>query len=354
MAIPEPAGPLWAAVKAVHDPWPADDEGVAAEVSGAWRSGNTVLARGAEGAIRAGEASLAAWRDAAGEQFHGRVGTFAADLGRLQQNVAGRSTHADYYGAELASAKNAIVDAIARNENAYAQLNDPQLGAAGPAMRTAFVAQIATSLQAMIAEKAAALRAYPADPLPAALFAGNQPTQAPDKINRPLSQAEVDIARQVFGQSLDLGLIRVTDDGPVADLAGVDGRPRATPGLISFPPGTLSGNPNNPDFQETLVHELTHQWQYQHGAGVAFDLLPDGVDGEYDYGDANGLKAALADGKPFLEFTYEQQGQIVQDYYCLNRSGPLPPDSPYLEYIRQVRSAYANFDIIHGPFPGPL
>src|SRR5688572_26080739 len=80
VGIPEPAGPLWAAVKAVYNPWPADDEGAAAEVSGAWRSANTVLAQGTEGAARAGAASLAAWRDAAGEQFHGRVGTFAADL----------------------------------------------------------------------------------------------------------------------------------------------------------------------------------------------------------------------------------------------------------------------------------
>lgn len=354
MGIPEPAGPLWAAVKAVYDPWPADDEGAAAEVAGAWRSGNTVLAQGAAEATRAGDASLAAWRDAAGEQFHSRVGTFAADLGRLQQNVAGRAAQADYYSAELASAKKAIVDTVAKNENAYAQLNNPQLGAAAPAMRTAFVTQIATSLQAMIAEKAAALRAYPADALPAAQFAGDQPAPGPEKINRPLTQAEAAIAREVFGESLDLGPIRITDDGPVADLAGLDGRPRATPGLISFPPGTLSGNVNTPYFRETLVHELTHQWQYQHGATVAFDLLPDALDGEYDYGDVEGLSAALAEGKPFLEFTYEQQGAIVQDYYRLNTSGQIPPGSPYLEYIRQVQAAYPNFDIIHGLFDGPL
>ena len=177
MAIPEPAGPLWDAVKAVYDPWPADDEAVAAELSGAWRSGGTVLAQGAQEAARAGEVSLAAWPDAAGAQFHGRVGRFAADMGMLEQSVAGRAAHADYYGAELASAKNAIVDTIARNEAGFAEFDNPQLGAAAPAMRAAFVAEIATCLQAMIGEKAAALRAYPADgPLPAAAYqavAGN-------------------------------------------------------------------------------------------------------------------------------------------------------------------------------------
>ncbi|MDG4831819.1 hypothetical protein O7627_21295 [Solwaraspora sp. WMMD1047] len=343
MGIPEPTGSLWAAVKAVYDPWPADDEVDAAEVAGAWRTGGTVLGEGANRAGQAGDASLAAWPDLAGEEFHGRVGTFAADTGRLQQYVANRAAHAEYYGAELTAVKNAIINTIAQNENTW--LNDPQLAAGGPAARTAFATQIATSLQAMVAERAAALRAYPVDsPGAAPLAAG----QEPPPIRRGLTPAEIAIARRVFGDSLDLSLIMVTDDGLLADL---DDRARATPGWVTFPAGTLSQDTNNLNFQHWLIHELTHQWQYQHGANI-LNLLPHAIVGNYDYGGPAGLAQAAAEGRGFLSFNYEQQGDIVADYYALSRRGELPADSPYLQYVNYVRSVPPGEQVIYGFPPG--
>jgi hypothetical protein len=339
MGIAEPTGPLWAAVKAVYDPWPADDEAVAAQVAGAWRNGGTVLGQGADQTTQAGDASLAAWPDVAGEEFHGRVGTFAADTGRLQQYVANRAAHAEYYGAELAAVKNAIVNTIAQNEATW--LNDPQLAAGGPAARNAFAAQIATSLQAMVAERAAALRAYPVDSPGAAPLA---PGQEPPPIRRGLTPAEIAIASRVFGNSLDLSQITITDDGLLADL---DRNARATPGLVTFPAGTLSQNTNTLRFERWLIHELTHQWQYQHGAEIT-NLLPAAIAGSYDYGGPEGLAQAAAEGRSFLSFSTEQQGDIIADYYIRSRDEELPEGDPYLQYANYVRSQPVGKDLYLG------
>jgi hypothetical protein len=326
MAIAEPAGPLWTAVKAIYDAWPVDDEAVAGNVAGAWRTGGDALAQGAEETTQAGAASLAAWRDAAGTQFHDRVGTLAANAGGLRQNMANRAAYAEYYGTELASAKSAIVDTIARNEAAY-----QQLGATAPGQQKAFATEVAVSLQQMIAGKAAALRAYQGESPPVSTVAGG--------VDRGLSQAELEIARQVFGNSLDLKAVRLTDGG------FNDGKARVLDNTIYFPPGELD-NTKNARFRGWLVHELTHVWQYQHGANVT-DLLPDAVFGNYDYGGTVGLDQ----GKAFTDFGTEQQADILRDYYRYSTQGLIDSSSSYQKYVDYVRSVPPYEDVLGGSSP---
>ena len=161
MGIPEPSSPLWAAVKAIHDSWPPDDEVVARDVGGVWRRGGDVVAQGASDTARASGDALVAWRDAVGMAFHGRVGEYTRTVSQVHQQTLALATRGEHYAGELESAKNAITSTIAANEDTYALLGNPMLGALAPALQTTFATAIATHLQGMIAEKAAALRANP-------------------------------------------------------------------------------------------------------------------------------------------------------------------------------------------------
>jgi len=77
---------------------------------------------------------------------------------------------------------------------------------------------------------------------------------------------------------------------------------------------------------EDLVHELAHVWQFQKRLWFGRQGIPQLVrwlnqqvtnrTGIYNYGGEKGLELALAEGKTFLDFNFEQQASIVQDYYA--------------------------------------
>jgi type VI secretion system secreted protein VgrG len=213
----------------------------------------------------------------------------------------------------------------------------------------------------MIAAKAAALRAYPAAAAPVSAFAGNQVAEPPD-VNRGLTPEELDIARSVFGDTLDLTQITLSDGGGVSgNLADLDDNARTVGDGVIFPAGTLTRAANDAQFRENvfkplLVHELAHVWQYQHGADVS-TLLPTALAGGvfkhvYDFGD---LGQAKAEGKPFLQFNYEQQANIVSAYYAMNRTaGITDPENPYRHYIDQVRRVPRGEQVIYPPPPTPI
>ena len=100
---------------------------------------------------------------------------------------------------------------------------------------------------------------------------------------------------------------------------------RTLPDHIYFETGVLQR-----DFS-ILIHELGHVWQYQKGASV-LGLACSAIDGDYDYGGEQGLRDGLAHGKAFWDFGYEEQAQILQDYYRASNTAAFDP------YIRSVRN----------------
>jgi hypothetical protein len=255
---------------------------------------------------------------------------FSILLSFIQPHVGTLAARGEHYSRELASAKNAITTTIARNENTYALLGNPLLGAVGPALRNAFATNIATALRSMIAEKAAGLRANPDGPAPSAVRLAASTEQA--NVDRGLTPEEIAIARSVFGDSLDVSQLRVAEGGPL----GAGGYARTLPGLITFPAGTLSSPP--PNFDSWLVHELTHVWQYQRGHTVEA-LLPPAIAGNpaYAYGDVQGLREAHAQGRTFDQFNTEQQADIVADYYATRKTGG--DTSAYEPFVSRVRDS---------------
>jgi hypothetical protein len=130
---------------------------------------------------------------------------------------------------------------------------------------------------------------------------------------RKLSEHEVDVAKGIFGDSLNYDLIRI--DGGAFIGPKSTNRP-----YTSF--HTINSWGDLKD-DSVLIHELTHIWQYEHDGSI---YMPDaliaqkspgitpGTDG-YDYGGVETLKAHWNDGLGF--FNYEAQAHIIEDFYKL-------------------------------------
>jgi Domain of unknown function (DUF4157) len=144
---------------------------------------------------------------------------------------------------------------------------------------------------------------------------------------RKLNAFEKDAARIVFGSALDTSDVLISEGG----LMTLGGYARTLPNRIHFPNGSFS----RPDFLAYLIHELTHVWQYQRGAEIP-GMIYEAIVGNYDYGKAAGLREAWESGKAFDEFTTEQQGDILSDYYT--RVTEKLDTTAYDGFVAQVRT----------------
>ena len=176
---------------------------------------------------------------------------------------------------------------------------------------------------------------------------------------RRLTKAEMDLARSVFGNTLDFEKIRLTN------LLGAGGAPFTFPTfddmiLINIGEpiiqaadrGTKSGYPVP---GQLLIHELTHAWQIQHATlenGFVPGWLCRGADEQIEHG-----RAAYNTGPPgpdWTSFGIEAQAAIVDRWYSgiaegttFDPKNPPPkmdPDSPLFRYIENnIRLGEAGF-----------
>lgn len=128
---------------------------------------------------------------------------------------------------------------------------------------------------------------------------------------RFLTESEKQLARQIFGQQLQLDAIQI-----VAHRCIVKGYAMSPNGNIYFNPKDYTA-----DFsvlslskQGWLIHELVHVWQLQQGVNVLRKAI---FDRRYDY--------AIQAGKAFVQYGIEQQASMVQDYFMKSRQD-LPCD----------------------------
>jgi hypothetical protein len=158
-----------------------------------------------------------------------------------------------------------------------------------------------------------------------------------------LSDGEVQFARQVFGDSLDFGRIRLTNLSGVGRRAFVAptvdgtillnlGNAQEAPLTAVFPPYPAPG--------QIFIHELTHAWQIQHAAledGFVPGLMCSGIldqaviSNPYGYGPP---------GPPWSSFSMEAQGSVVDQWFGGNGNQSGPPmnrDGSYFGYINNVR-----------------
>jgi Ca2+-binding RTX toxin-like protein len=125
---------------------------------------------------------------------------------------------------------------------------------------------------------------------------------------RGMSSEEIQLARGVFGNSIPYELVRIDE---FSLMAGI-GRTHVT--------GYIINSTESLD-DSTLIHELTHVWQYVQDGLVYIPeaIAGQGSDDGYDYGGVAGLRDKMAAGKGLSAFNPEQQGSIVADYFTLRQ-----------------------------------
>lgn len=93
-----------------------------------------------------------------------------------------------------------------------------------------------------------------------------------------------------------------------------------------------------------LAHEATHTFQHTR------QYPPDFREGDYDYGDLEGLQKARAGHKTIANYTSEQQAEMVGDYYRMHQAvidvakkqgGILTPEQS--DFFERYKNAYEPF-----------
>ncbi|WP_370208869.1 hypothetical protein [Pararhodobacter marinus] len=175
---------------------------------------------------------------------------------------------------------------------------------------------------------------------------------------RPLTVPEADLAARLFGPGLDPAPVRIVENGLVGLRSHVfPVRPRTTCRERILPPaegpvseargaGVVLGNRMQirPDlFREDylrregeagavslgaamfLAHELTHVWQHQNRARTGYSLWRVGrehVALEDPYLFDTDADSDAAEGARFLDYGYEQQASLVEEYVCCEALDP--------------------------------
>ena len=131
---------------------------------------------------------------------------------------------------------------------------------------------------------------------------------------RPLTQREVALARKIFHESIDYQKVRM-------DERSVLGCRRYRFAYVGF----HYINSWGPLPDAVFVHEMVHVWQYQRFGAVYIPraLWAQTTKEGYDYCGIAAIRRANAENRSLLTFNYEQQGDIVADYFCL-KNGVVP------------------------------
>lgn len=143
---------------------------------------------------------------------------------------------------------------------------------------------------------------------------------------RPLTDAEVALARTIFGDAIDYAQVGI------ANRKWAFFQPRrvtmAPRGSIHFhPKGELYCDDfacTGRDAQGLFLHEMTHVWQHQRGIFLPLKRHPFC---RYDY--------SLKPGWPLERYGLEQQAEIVRHIFLL-RQGALLPGAPPLAQYRGI------------------
>ncbi|PAX09394.1 vgr related protein [Sphingomonas lenta] len=144
--------------------------------------------------------------------------------------------------------------------------------------------------------------------------------------SRPLTPGEVDLARSVFGESIDYARVALSRTkwaffqprGVVmAPLGCIHFHPKGTLWRDDFASAALGD-------QGLFIHEMVHIWQHQRGLFLPLRRHPFC---RYGY--------SLKPGQPFSRYGIEQQAEIVRHAFLL-RHGQRVPAAPALSQYESL------------------
>jgi hypothetical protein len=153
-------------------------------------------------------------------------------------------------------------------------------------------------------------------------------------IGRSLTLEEVALVREIFHNSIDYSRVRLIPTGVLEY--------RTVANFIRVPENfTISDE----YMAQTLVHEMTHVWQYQHGGTSYISIsLATQIAGKIRTGSRNAAyDYQITPDKSFFDFLPEQQGLIVQNYFSMLRDKNAPPQ---LSYVGNHLDARGEFQIL--------
>ncbi len=135
---------------------------------------------------------------------------------------------------------------------------------------------------------------------------------------RFLTRRERELAGSVFGTSIDYSRVRLI---PTSVLEY-----RTVANSIRVPENFTIANA---EMAQTLIHEMTHVWQYQH-SGTSYLSISLGTQIAAQVGRGNRNFAydyRIQAGRTFFDFTPEQQAFMVENYFAMQRDqGQIPRD----------------------------
>jgi hypothetical protein len=132
---------------------------------------------------------------------------------------------------------------------------------------------------------------------------------------RLLSPDEQDLVQPVFGASINFGQVRLLKSSILEF--------RTVGNTIRVPPNFSVANPEH---AQTLVHEMTHVWQYQHGGTSYLSIsLANQIAGTIRTGNRNAAYDYPVEAQAsFFGFLPEQQATIVENYFSMLRDQSAP------------------------------
>ncbi len=160
---------------------------------------------------------------------------------------------------------------------------------------------------------------------------------------RPLTPGEVALAREIFGDSLDLSTVRVTRDSWLSA-----GAPKGLRHTVHLKSGwghfQGAGLGLTEQGVTVLMHELVHVWQHQNGGhaymGESLFAQAVALARHRDRGKAYQWRRALEAGLPWEAWNPEQQAAAVERYavaHLAARTGRRrPADAHVLTVLRPM------------------
>jgi hypothetical protein len=191
-----------------------------------------------------------------------------------------------------------------------------------------------------------------------------------DNYSRSLTSGEIALAQTIFKDGVDYNTVKVHNEGYL--WFGMQ-----PPGSGMTPKGEMfitenqyqdrkSGNlcfdhptyctvqidysaPNiQPRVKSLFIHEMVHIWQFQLGFSVIWHGLCTAISGGYSYENAEDEKEGKqkvykytinATQTKFSDFNFEQQGDIISDYYLATAHG----EEKALKKLAGLRSILSDF-----------
>lgn len=144
---------------------------------------------------------------------------------------------------------------------------------------------------------------------------------------RPLTEGEVDLAREVFGRDLGLETIRFWAAPWPITRAFVPGRWFGRDWIVWPKVRWIADMAEAPLGQQAVfIHELVHVWQAQQGLNLLFGKLKAG----------DSLKSyayPVGEGCDWSQLNIEQQAMVVEHRFRLSRGGRVPADQAFYDRV---------------------